>query len=258
MILRSLFVLVLSAFVLVAGCAYPRRSTSLSPASDSMGVIDPPGDLWALRFVSGEIPPRQRSGLPWDEEGGAPDAFVRIYRADSLVWESPVVEDSLTPHFDSGPARNVSMPRDADIRFEVWDRDGVSFDPIGRVSRRGTPADAVPGSDLMLRLDGGATLTIRLDRPLAHRGVGIPSYEFRGDSLRLMEVNEYSPAGRAGLHAGDSIVSIGGHTIDELGEARAASALSLASDRSSSLEVVGADGQRRTVELDRSYTWLSM
>ena len=257
MIACSRFLLVSAALLLAAGCAYPRRSTSLSPVADAQGTIDPPGDLWNLRLVTADVPPRQRSGLPWDDDG-PPDVFVRIYRADELVWESPVVENSLAPRFDSGPPRNLSMPRDAEIRFEVWDRDGVSFDTVGRVSRQGTPADAVPGSDLMLRLDGGATLTIRLDRPSAHRGVGVATYEFRGDSLHLEEIHEFSPAGRAGLRAGESIVSIGGHPIEQLGEARAASELSLASDRSSALEVVGADGQRRSVELDRGYTWLSM
>ncbi len=257
MTLRSCFVLALPVLLLAPGCAYPRRSTSLSPVADPRSTIDPPGDLWSLHIVSAEVPPRQRSGLAWDDDG-PPDAFVRIYRADQFVWESPTAENSLTPRFDATPPRNVTMPRDRELRFELWDRDGVSVDTIGRVVRQGTPADAVTGSDLMLRLDGGATLTIRLDRPQAHRGVGIATYEFRGDLLHLEEVHEFSPAGRAGLHAGDSITSIGGQTVEALGEARAASALSLASDRSSALEVVGADGQHRTVELDRGYTWLSM
>jgi membrane-associated protease RseP (regulator of RpoE activity) len=251
------FLLASLGFVALVGCAYPRRSTALSPVSDaSSGAVSVPDDLHHITFVSAQIPPRERSGLAWDDDG-APDAFVRLYRNDELVWEGTPVDDTLTPAFGQSPPRNVSFPRDAAIRIELWDRDSVQPQIIGVWRNRGLPPNALPDADVGVMLDGGAQVLFRLGRPAAHRGVGIPAYEARGGSLRVLEVDPFSPAGRAGVRPGDDIVSIGGERVGDLGEARAASALSLAADRQQSLTIERA-GAQIEAPLDRGFVWLSM
>jgi membrane-associated protease RseP (regulator of RpoE activity) len=181
---------------------------------------------------------------------------VRLYRGDTLVWESQVVENTLRPELDVTLPRNVELSPRTSIRIELWDMD-VTPHIIGVWRGQGLPATALPDADAHIRLDGGADVAFRIDRPLPHRGVGIKTYEQRGDHLRVIEVEPFSPAARAGVVAGDEIVAIGGQRVEELGDARAASAISLAAERNTPL-TVRRGGREETVELDHGYVWLVM
>jgi len=248
--------LALGLVVAAFGCAYPRRSTSLAPAPDSdTAGVTVPDDVWQLEFRSAIVPPRDRGGHAWDDENG-PDPFIRLYRGDELVWESEPVHDTLAPEYGVILPKNVYLGPDEQIRIELWDAD-VSNHIIGVWQGRGLPPNALPDADARLMLEGGAAVTIRIHRPRAHRGVGVTLFESRGSSLRVVEIERFSPAGRAGIEVGDDIVKIGDQSIGDLDDAEAASALSLALDREAPL-VVETDGQQRTVTMDRDYVWLSM
>lgn len=242
----------------VAACAYPRRSTSLSPAQDveSLGA---PAHVWQLRFASGTVPPKRPGGLDWDPGGGLPDVVARLYRGGELIFETPVQQDTLTPTFDVSLPRNVWLPPSRELRLEMWDRDdGPTNQPIGIWRGQGLPPNALPDADARVNMANGASLTFRIAAPAAHRGLGIEEYELRGDNLFVLRVIEHSPAGRAGIAAGDAIVAIGDRTVEDLGEAGAASALSMAADRQASLRVRKSDGGEEVVEVDRGYVWLTM
>ena len=240
------------------GCAYPRRSTSLSPLHGRTESDTTPADLWSLTLASAQIPPRARGGRGWDGDSGLPDPFLRIYRDGVLVWESPAVQDSLTPEWNAELPHNFLAPRSAELRFELWDRDEIGADPIGALESRGLPQNVVVGADARVMLEGGAQLSLDLGEPHAHHGVGIRLYEVRGDALVVLEVETYSPAGRAGILPGDAIVRIGEQTVAALGMQRAPGALSMAAEHHESLWVRNARGQTREVPLDRGYTWLAM
>lgn len=243
----------------LAGCAYPRRSTSLSPATGEVQTLQAPANVWRLRIGSATIPPRKRGGLEWDSGGGLPDAFVRIYRGDELVFESPVQENALDPAFDVMLPKNVWLPPDRELRIEVWDRDdGPTNDPIGIWRGHGLPPNALPDADARITMEGGAALSFRILTPQAHRGIGIAQFEVRGDTLKVLSVLDNSPASRAGVAPGDEIIAIGDRTVDDMEDAQAASALSMASDRGQSLRVRKAGGEEQTLELDRGYVWLTM
>lgn len=253
-----LAIVVLAAFV-AGACIYPRRGTSLSPVrSEGAGSISAPADIWQLTLVSAQITPRKRGDLPWDEGGGEPDAFVRVYRGEELLFESPTIENTRAPEWNVTLPRNVRLPRDLPLRFEVWDRDTVGADPVGQIRTNGLPVNAVPGADARLLLEGESYLTIRVAPPMPHRGTGIEEYEMRPDALVVIRVIAYSPAQRAGIEPGDSIVAIGDRRISQMSGAEAASALSMASHRRSELTIRGADGRERSVQLDRDFVWLTM
>jgi hypothetical protein len=261
LVLRS-FVLVLVALVLpslaVPGCAYPRRSTALSPVQAASGGPGQPSDVWSMRIVSAQIQPRNRGDSNWDDGGGLPDPFVRVYRDDVLVFESRTVDDSIAPVWNQDLPRNISMSSRASLRIEVWDRDDVGGDPVGIYRGHGLPGNALPGVDARILLEGESYVTIRLDDPNAHRGVGITSFEVRGNELLVIEVEAHSPAGRAGIVVGDRIVTIGGRSVSELGSSQATGALSMAGERHQVLGVMDATGDEREVELDHGYVWLTM
>lgn len=256
--MMRLFVIALATLV-ATGCIYPRRGTSLSEVQgDGRGQLAAPDDIWQLTIVGAEIPLRKRGDLSWDDDGGAPDAFVRIYRDEALIFETEVIDDAHAPRWDVTLPRNVRMPAGAALRVELWDRDTIGADPVGRFETRGLPANAVPGADARLHLEGGGSVTLRVSAPRPHRGVGIEEYELRPDALLVLRVAAYSPASRANVEAGDAIVAIGERTISDMTQAEAASALSMAAQRQTQLIVRGANGTERAVDLDRHFVWQTM
>ncbi len=253
--LASLSIVLVSAAA--SGCAYPRKSTPLSAATDSRGSEpDSPDDLWRLVVVSAEIPREKRSGLAWDG-ADPPDPYVRLSVGDRELWKTETVEDQTHPRFDQSPPRNLALKRSERLRIELWDDDGMSSEPIGIYEGRAL-GEAILEADTILKLEGGATLTVRVEPPVPHRGLGIALYELRKDALRILEVMPRSPASRAGLVAGDRVIAIAGRTIDELGPKGAESALVMAAPNQSELMVQGKDGKTRTVKLDRGHVWLSL
>jgi hypothetical protein len=243
------------------GCAYPRRGTSLVPVRSDLAAAassSAPADVWSLVVVSAVVPPQSRGALAWDGSDGLPDPFLRVYRDDVLVFESPSVSDTLTPEWNVTLPRNFYAPGHASYRFELWDRDDVGADPIGIYRNRGLPENLLPGADARVLMDSGAQLAMRLAPPVAHRGVGVRLYEVRGDVLVVLEVETHSPAGRAGIVSGDEIMAIGGRSISSLGQQGAPGALSMAADRGERIRVENARGEVREVVFDAGLTWLTM
>ena len=258
--LRSTLVTFLLTFVVVLpACAYPRRATSLSEVHASAGGPGEPSNVYWMTIVSAQVPERNRGNSNWDDGAGRPDPFVRVYRDDQLVFESSTQDDTIAPEWNQSLPRNIEIPPDCSFRLEVWDRDAVGADPIGVYRGHGRPGNARPGVDARILLEGESYLTIHLDEPHAHRGIGISAFEVHSGELVVVSVEAHSPAGRAGLVPGDRIVSVGGRSISELGQQQATGALSMAAERHQDLSVISAgQAQPHDVELDHGYVWLSM
>lgn len=242
------------------GCVYPRRGTSLTPvrAERTTGTLDAPAHTWQLTVVGAHIRPRKSGDLSWDADDGLPDVYVRIFRDDELVFETPTIDDTLQPEWNATLPRNFRIPPSRRLRIEVWDRDTVGSDPVGIYHHSGLPDNAVPDADARIMLAGGSWLTLRVSAPRPHRGVGIDEYEVRPDALVVVRVLPFSPAGRAGIEPGMRIVGIGEQRVSDLSAVQAASALSMAASRQEGLTVAGPDGMERYIELDRGYVWLTM
>ncbi len=240
------------------GCAYPRRTTPLSalPAS-TVRPQEAPSDMWQFTLVRADVPSRQRSGLPWDDdEGDPPDPFVRVLIRSREVWEGPTAKNQAHPAWNVSPPQNLVLDRSERVRLELWDEDGMASDPIGVYEGRAL-SDAMVGADTIIKLEGGATLTVRLEYPRPHAGTGIALYEVRKTALVILEVLPNSPAARAGLEAGDQITAIDERLIDELGAHRAESALALSAQSQSELTVHKA-GKYRKVTLDHGHVWIAL
>jgi hypothetical protein len=242
---------------LVGGCAYRRHTTPLHAVPNAHVKSDErPKGLYSFRLVDAVPPQRKISGLQWDDDGSGPDCFVRLFIDDRLVWESPVVEDSNHPEWNVMLPRNIVVRRSSHFRLELWDRDtAVSADPMGRIERQGIPAGAQPGALARLTLSSTAIVAVRFDDPIPYRGVGL-SVELRPDGLKVLTVEPFSPAGRAGLKQGERIVGIGPERVAHMSDDQAASARSLASDRGREITVADVTGVERTVTLDKGFVWL--
>jgi hypothetical protein len=255
---RALGVGALLVAMCASGCVYPRRSTSLSPVSGTAGgsAIGAPADVVSLTIVSAHPNRLRRGGIPWDDNGSPPDCYVRVFRNEELVFETPTVDDSFTPEWNVVMPENFAVTRAARIRLEVWDRDAIGSDPVGIWRGVGLPESAMGGVEARVLLEGDSYLSIRAGSPRAHRGIGITTFEVRPGELVVVEVEPYSPAGRAGIVAGDRIIAIGGREVSTLTANTASGALSMAADRHEALRLRNERGEERVVELDRGYTYL--
>jgi hypothetical protein len=236
-----------------AGCVYPRHATPLLSVMHSpIDRATQPEDLWRLTVVSADIPAQKRSGLSWDEDNGKPDPYVVLRIQGNERWHSSAVSDSLEPQFDQ-PPKNLKFARGAKLRFELWDSDGMSSDPIGLYEGR-VFSESVLGSDTTIKLDSGANLTVRLDPPEPKQGAGLAEYELRPRAVVVRLVTPNSPAARARLQPGDKIVAIDGKALDKLTAPEVESALSLASQHQSELRIKRGESETK-VKLDNGYVW---
>ena len=239
-----------------AGCVYPRKATPLlSVMHAPIDRATQPKNLWRLSVVSADIPAHKRSGMSWDDDGGKPDPYLVLRIQDRERWHSSPVDDSLEPQF-SQPPSNLGFARDARLRFELWDSDGMSADPIGIYEGRAF-AESIHGSDTTIKLDSGASLTLRLDPPEPKQGVGLAEYELRPRAVLVRMVTPNSPAARAQIRPGDQITAIDGKTLDKLAAQEVESALALASQHQSELRLVRGKSEIK-VKLDNGYIWPSM
>lgn len=247
----------LALILSTGGCVYPRRTTSLSPVTRRSGsaALNAPSGVWRLVIVGAHVRPRNNGNLAWDDDEGLPDVFVRVYRRQELILETPTENDTLEPAWDASPENNLFVDDETPLRIEVWDSDLVGADPIGVYDRRGLPAMAIEGADARIMLEGGSWLTVRREPPTAHRGLGVARYEVRPDRLVLLELHTYSPIYRAGLRPGDEVVGVGDRRVADMSDGEAASALSMASSRRETLTYVRR-GREESVEVDRGYVWL--
>jgi hypothetical protein len=212
--------------------------------------------MYSIRLIGAELPPYKGAGLPWDPDGTPPDPYLKLFIGDRLVWESPDQENTLRPEWNVTLPRNIYVSSNTRFRIEMWDRDGASSDPAGSVQRMGLPETALLDAAARLSLDNMGAVTVMISAPKASRGVGI-RYEVHGDGLLVLDVEPFSPAARAGVKKGDLIVQIGESRVEAVGGNKAASELSLASDRGYTLTLSNGK-QERTAQLDRDNLWLTM
>ena len=241
----------------LSSCAYPVRGTTLSSVQGSPDAREKPLDVHRVVFRSATIPPRTRDGVAWDEDGSPPDVVARLFRGQELILEVAATNESLEATFPETPSANLRLPRNEELRLELWDDDGISERPIGIWRGRGLPRTALPGADARVTLEGRAQLVFRIVEPEMHRGTGIPEFEVRKDALLVREVLPFSPAGRAGVKPGDRIVAIGDEVVAAVGGSRAASLLSRAGSRRGTVLRLLREETAIEAELDGDYVWLA-
>jgi hypothetical protein len=227
------------------------------PAPASAQPQTQPSGLWSFRFVEAMLPDFKGGGLPWDSDGTLPDPFVRLIIDGRTIWESPVQQNTRNPHWNVTLPRSVYVPSGANFRIELWDEDPAGSDPAGVLIRAGLPETARPDALARLTMDNMSVVSVVVSEPRAYKGVGI-DFEQRSDALYVIGVEAFSPAARAGIKTGESIVAVGPQRVEAVGSARAASDLSLSAERGGTLTVRDKKGQEREAILDSDFLWLVM
>ena len=237
--------------VALTGCAflYPERSTPLR------GVVPedryrppPPKDILYVSIKSARIPPKTRDGRSWDKMGGAaPDAYAVLFVENQEVLRTVTVPNSLKPEWSASHPFNLRIPESAKVRLEMWDDNALVSHPICNQGIRDIQ-DVASVGQTEIECDSGATVTLVVRPPKARLGIGL-YYEPRGKEAVVTRVIGASAAGRAGLKAGDAILSVGGRALKDLQTGELESILSSQSSAGFIVEVRASDGQVRKVEL---------
>ena len=108
-----------------------------------------------------------------------------------------------------------SRQRDRPLSIELWDSKTVNDHPIG-IKDMGPLSEEVQHlKEADLECDTGAQVRVAFEPPHARMGLGL-HYELRVGEAYVTRVYEESPAGRAGLKAGDRILSLEGREVSAM------------------------------------------
>jgi hypothetical protein len=222
--MKALLLLSLLAGTAV-GCAavYPEIAPPLkaTPAGRKIAPPPPP-DLLYIDFGSAEIPPRTRDGRAWDSLGGSlPDPFAKLIVDNHEVIKTPIQSDTLKPTWPDQKRANYWVPRDAEVRLEVWDSNPLNNHPICIKKLRDFHDQAGP-IPLEVDCDSGAHVRIHVEPAHGLWGLGF-NYELSSTGAAVSHVFPESPAARAGMKSGEDIIEIQGKKVDKMEEGEAQS-----------------------------------
>lgn len=246
--------LLLAAFLagsLSAACAavYPElRTPTHAPAGGQ--VLDPPPA--SLKWISVEgatIPKLTRDGRSWGALGSQePSSYAVVFVNGAELLRTKVESKTFNPTWPGSPEGNFILEEGDRLRVELWESRPMNDRPIG-VRELTYAGELTDEHELAVSLDGGATLTLKIEpaRPLV--GLGF-RYELRGEgSVYVTRVDEQSPAGRAGVRKGDRIVGIDGKPTKGMSTGEIQTLLNMQHPAGFQLQLGRADGAMVTLTL---------
>jgi hypothetical protein len=217
--------------------------TRPAPADQEL-TPPPPEDMLYIAFERAFIPPRTRDGRTWSTGGGGgPDSFAQVFVNNAELFRTPVQSDALQPTWPDQDRTNYRVPFDAAVRIELWDSSALNNKPICIKNVKGLHEQA-SAEPIEIVCDSGARIVVRIAPARAALGLGL-SYELRAGSVYVTRVVAESPAARAGLQAGDEIVSIEGKKVADMDEGEPKSLINANAQIGLELVVRGAEGERQ-------------
>jgi hypothetical protein len=232
------------------GCAavFPEYTTGFRPPPRA-GLEEPPPDLYFIHFERALIPKRTLDGRQWDEVGGkAPDPYAALMIGDAELLRTPVQSNTLEPTWSDAKLANYRVPRGARVRLELWDENAVLARPICIADLGDLRGSEVEEAVREIACATGAKVWLRVEPPRALFGLGL-WYEVRPREVIITRVIEESPAGRAGLRAGQRILHIQGKAVTEMQDGEAMSLFNANARSGLELGVADAQGSSQTVSV---------
>ncbi|MFO0551998.1 MAG: PDZ domain-containing protein [Polyangiaceae bacterium] len=217
------------ALTLSTSCAaiFPEIATRLSafPASRKP---DPPApqDRHFVRVVSGHMPKLKRDGQPWDGTfGTAADPYAILKVNGVEVIHTKAASNTFDPKWGTeSPCGNFAVVVGDKLRIELW-HDGALVDtPVG-VAEATLSADMIDRGAVDFDLSGEARVSIQFEEARPIWGAGF-WFELRNEASYVTRLIDGSPASRAGIVAGDRILSIDGKKVAEMSTGEVQSKLS--------------------------------
>jgi hypothetical protein len=208
------FALALAAACLGCGAVYPELSTAVrAPAPGAALEPGPAEDLYYFYFEGAVLPARTQDGREWG--GAGPDSYAKLRLGERDLLVTPAERATRKPTWPDQERANYRIPEDAPLFVEVWDARAISDHPICSVRVVNISGLREDGGGT-LQCDSGARVFVHVATARAVLGIGL-FYELRGSGgVRVTRVLPRSPAERAGLGSGDTVLSIEGVPVTEL------------------------------------------
>jgi membrane-associated protease RseP (regulator of RpoE activity) len=213
-----------ACLALGSGCAaiYPEVQTPARTPIAGQILTPPPGRLFVwVAIESAEVPPLTRDGRRWrTSSSGAPNPFAIVFVNGRELLRTNPRSDTYRPTWPDSPRGNFHFTTGDRVRVELWDAGLVNHPicvrEIGAVSERWADEGRVEA-----RCEDDGFVTLRWEPAHGRYGYGF-AYEFRTYDVFVSRVSAESPAARAGLKAGDQIVSLNGRLARDMpaGEVR--------------------------------------
>ncbi|HEX5101719.1 MAG TPA: PDZ domain-containing protein [Polyangiaceae bacterium] len=230
------------------GCSavYPELTPPIrTPPADFRLVPPPPADVFYFRFAGADIPTHTRDGRHWDAVGGeAPDPFAKLILNGKDLLVTSVESDTIRPTWADQERANYRFRQSDVLKIEVWDSNPLNNHPI---CSEKVPSlhDFVQGDEPYMEIEcrNGGRVRLIVERAHARLGLGF-SYELRTGEAVVTHVIGESPAGRAGLHAGDEIVAAMGQPVEKMEEGKLQSLVNANASTGLKLLLKSASGAR--------------
>lgn len=236
--------LVLGSGLLGCGAVYPEVSPPLrTPPADFRLVPPPPPDVFYFRFAGADIPAKTRDGRHWNG-GEAPDPFAKLIMNGKDLIVTSVEGDTLRPTWPDQERANYRFRESDVLSIEVWDSNPLNNHPICR-EKLTSFHDFLQGDEpyMEVECDNGGRVRLIVEPAHAKLGLGL-YYELRTGQAVITRVLAESPAGRAGLHAGDELVMVQGQPVRTMEDGKLQSLINANASVGVKLAVKDASGTR--------------
>ena len=248
----QLSAVVLASGLFGCGAVYPEVSPPLrTPPADFRLVPPPPADVFYFRFAGADIPTKTRDGRHWDAVGGeAPDPFAKLILNGKDLIVTSVEGDTIRPTWPDQERANYRFRESDALSVEVWDSNPLNNHPI---CREKVPSfrEFLQGDEPYMEItcDSGARVRLIVEPAHAKLGLGL-YYELRTGQAAVTRVIAESPAGRAGLHAGDEIIMAQGQPVSAMEDGKLQSLINANAGVGIKLSVKGAGAAREVTLRD--------
>lgn len=203
---------------LATGCPaiFPEVATRMGPAP-AIERFDPPPppDRHYIVVHGAKLPPRTRDGREWDKVfGSLPDPYLKVFVNDVELFRTNIESDTLEPKWADTPKGNWPLKLADRLRLEIWDNNPLVDHAIGQKEIR-IDGDFFTNPEQEFDFDGGGELHMSFQPAKPAWGLGM-WFELRTGSAYVTRLLDGTPASRAGLKAGDRILSLGGKQVATL------------------------------------------
>jgi hypothetical protein len=237
----------------LAGCGavFPEVATPLRVVPPNREITPPPPpDLIYIEVAGAHIPSKTRDGRSWGEgEGAAPDPFAIVFVGENELYRTPVESGSLSPTWELQPSGNYKIPVGTDLQVELLDSNSMSNQSICLKTVGDLHEEVAAGeSQLDLLCEGGARIMLTIGPARPRLGLGL-FYEVVLGNINVTRLHSYSPAARAGVKAGDSILEIMGKKVENLEDGEAQSLINANAQLGVDLLIKHENGQVKKIKL---------
>lgn len=226
------------------GCAavYPELATPTHPPVTGQPLDPPPSSLKWIAVQGATVPKLTRDGRSWGAIGSKePSPYAIVFVNGEELLRTLPESNTFTPTWPGSPQGNFVLTEGDRLRVELWESRPMTDRPIG-VRELSFTGELTDDNELIVGLDGGAELTLKVEPARPQVGLGF-RYELRGvDAVYVTRVAKESPAGRAGIQAGDQIVAIDGRPTKGMSTGEIQSALNMQHPAGFVLQLRRADG----------------